>query len=86
MVEIVAAWTPEEEEYADKHRLWALDLSNALAPAALPGEYPHRPDPGEKDQIAHAYGSNIAKLLNRRQHFMTNAYADKDRPHSRQGH
>src|SRR5260221_139508 len=37
LVEIVAAWEPDDDGTA--HRRWALELSRALAPHALPGGY-----------------------------------------------
>ena len=60
-VEIVAAWQPGDDDGA-RHRAWADSLSARLAPHALPGGYPGLLGPDDHDQIAHAYGSNDARL------------------------
>jgi Berberine and berberine like len=60
-VEIVAAWQPDDDGGA-RHRAWADSLSAALEPHALPGGYPGLLGPDDHDQIAHAYGSNDARL------------------------
>lgn len=39
------------------------------AHAAHHGEHPNMQDPGDKDRVAHLYGSNVSNLLNMRQHF-----------------
>lgn len=44
-------------------------LPKTLAGIAQAGEYPHVLDPGEKDLVAHTFGSNISGLLNMRQQF-----------------
>jgi FAD/FMN-containing dehydrogenase len=61
MIEIVAAWEPDDDPAA--HLGWADRLDAGLAPHALPGGYPNMLGPGQRDQIAHAYGSNAARLL-----------------------
>ncbi|MET1026576.1 MAG: FAD-binding oxidoreductase [Dongiaceae bacterium] len=62
MVEIIAAWEPGATHNGAEHKQWARNLSEALAPLALPGGYPNILGPGDVDQIAHAYGSNLQKL------------------------
>jgi hypothetical protein len=41
---------------------WADRLSQALAPHALPGGYANLLGPDARDQIAHAFGGNAARL------------------------
>jgi FAD/FMN-containing dehydrogenase len=62
LVEIIAAWEPEDGVTGAIHRQWAQTLSQDLAPAALPGGYPNLLGPDERDQIALAYGRNIDRL------------------------
>jgi FAD/FMN-containing dehydrogenase len=61
MVEAIAAWEPSARDDT-AHRQWARDLSQALAPEALPGGYANFLRPEEHDQIAHAYGGNAIRL------------------------
>ena len=63
--EIVAAWEPD----GARHRAWADPFSTALAPHALPGGYPGLLGPDDRDQIAHAYGQNAARLGAAKAHF-----------------
>ena len=63
--EIVAAWEPD----GARHRAWADPFSTALAPHALPGGYPGLLGPNDRDQIAHAYGQNAARLGAAKAHF-----------------
>jgi FAD/FMN-containing dehydrogenase len=60
MIEIVAAWEPEDDEAA--HIGWADRVAADLAPYALPGGYPNMLGPDDHEQTAHAYGSNAARL------------------------
>ena len=62
MVEIIAAWEPTAENDGDKHREWARDLSESLAPHALPGGYPNMIGPDDHEQTAHAYGANAGRM------------------------
>jgi hypothetical protein len=62
LVEIVAAWEPDIGGNSVLHRQWARNLSDALAPSALPGGYPNMLGPDDHDQIAMAFGSNVARL------------------------
>lgn len=65
MVEIIAAWEPDNDGFgADgiHHRRWAEDLSQALAPHALPGGYANLLGPDDREQAAHAYGGNARRL------------------------
>lgn len=61
IVEIIACWDPAGDDGAI-HKRWARDLSQALAPMSLPGGYPNFLGPHAQDQIAHAYGNNLARL------------------------
>jgi hypothetical protein len=62
LVEIIAAWEPEDGVTGAIHRQWAQTLSQDLVPAALRGGYPNLLGPEERDQIALAYGRNIDRL------------------------
>ncbi len=62
LFEAIAAWEPDPRDGGDGHRRWARSLSQALAPAALPGGYANLLGPDEHDQIAESYGGNIARL------------------------
>lgn len=61
LVEMVAAWEPDDADSA-RHRVWTESVSTALARQALPGGYPNLLGPHEHDQIAYAYGHNVARL------------------------
>jgi FAD/FMN-containing dehydrogenase len=61
MMEIVAGWTPDGDDGA-AHRRWAQDLSQSLAPLALPGGYANQLGPEDREQAAEAYGANAARL------------------------
>ena len=67
MIEIVAAWEPDDAAAA--HVAWADRLDADLAPHALPGGYPNMLGPDQIDQIAHAYGSNAARLCAAKKQF-----------------
>ncbi|RDI44729.1 FAD-binding oxidoreductase [Nocardia mexicana] len=60
-VEIIAIWEADDPAAA-KHRSWAGEVSRALAPDALPGGYVNLLGPDDTEQIASAYGPNIARL------------------------
>jgi len=62
MVEIGAVWEPAPGDPAQPHHAWADAVCSGLAPAALPGGYPNLLRPDDRDQIAHAYGGNAARL------------------------
>ncbi|HTZ79314.1 MAG TPA: FAD-binding oxidoreductase [Stellaceae bacterium] len=62
LVEIIACWEPAIGEAGTAHRQWARALSEALAPAALPGGHPSLLAPDNHEQIAFAYGGNAARL------------------------
>ena len=62
MVEIIASWDPSAGDDGSSHKRWARDLSQTLAPMSLPGGYPNILGPHARDQIAHAYGDNLARL------------------------
>ena len=61
MVEILAGWEPDGDDGA-AHRRWARDLWQDLAPFALPGGYANLLGPDDREQAAHAYGGNAARL------------------------
>lgn len=62
MVEIIACWDPAADGDGAVHKRWARDLCRTLAPQSLPGGYPNLLGPQAHDQVAHAYGNNIARL------------------------
>ena len=62
MVEIIASWDPEDSPVG-RHAAWAEELWEALGPLALPGGYVNLLDDGDREQIAHAYAGNTARLL-----------------------
>ena len=62
LVEILAAWQPAESADRARHRAWADDLSQALAPFALPGGYPNLLAPDEYQRAEAAYGTNAERL------------------------
>jgi FAD/FMN-containing dehydrogenase len=66
LIEIIASW---EEGEGTAHRHWARDLSDTLAPVSLPGGYPSLLGPDDRDQIALAYGTNLARLRDVKQRF-----------------
>jgi FAD/FMN-containing dehydrogenase len=69
LAEIIAAWNPDAEDDGTDHRQWAWILSQVLARSALPGGYPNLLGPDERDQIALAYGGNLARLQDVKQRF-----------------
>jgi FAD/FMN-containing dehydrogenase len=69
LIEIIAAWEPRAGHDGADHRSWAQDLSRALAPSSLPGGYPGMLGDNDREQIAHAYGSNLAKLREAKRRF-----------------
>ena len=69
LVEIISSWTPDAAEDGDKHRRWARDLSQALAPTSLPGGYLAILRADERDRISQSFGSNLAKLREVKRHY-----------------
>jgi hypothetical protein len=67
MVEVVAAWQPDEDNAAPA--AWADRVSADLAPHAIIGGYPNMLGPHDHEQIAHAYGSNAARVSAAKVHF-----------------
>ncbi len=66
LVEIIAAWEPDDDGFgADgtRHRQWADDLSQALAPHAMPGGYANLLGADDREQAVHAYGGNAPRLV-----------------------
>lgn len=68
MTEIIASWAPDDAD-AHRHVAWADSVSAALAPHALPGGYAGLLGSDADEQIAHAYGSNGARLRAAKAHF-----------------
>ncbi len=68
MVEIIACWEPDESD-GSAHRRWARDLSQKLAPSALPGGYANLLGPGDREQAQDAYGGNGARLRTLKRRF-----------------
>ena len=62
LVEIIAAWEPDEARESARHENWAETLSEALCPVAVPGGYPNLLGPDDHDRLALAYGENVARL------------------------
>jgi FAD/FMN-containing dehydrogenase len=72
LVEIIAAWAPapgQVDEGISHRLLWAQDLSKILAQDALPGGYPNLLGPDDHEQIASAYGCNLAALQQAKRRF-----------------
>jgi len=67
MIEIVAAWAPDDDQAA--HVMWADRVAADLAPHALAGGYANMLGPRDHEQIANAYGSNAARLCAAKKHF-----------------
>src|SRR5204862_5788461 len=66
--EIIAGWEPDGSNGA-AHRQWAQDLSESLAPFALPGGYANFLTPYDRKQARNAYGSNGARLRSSKRRF-----------------
>lgn len=66
VVEIIAAWDSGDPT---PHQEWAKQVSDALAPHALPGGYPNLLGPLDRKQADHAYGLNASRLLNVKAHY-----------------
>jgi len=62
MLEIVAIWEPSAEDDGVAHQQWARDISQNLAPYALPGGYPNMLGPEEHEQAALGFGDNLSRL------------------------
>jgi FAD/FMN-containing dehydrogenase len=58
MVEMLAAWEPDEQDDA----AWAQSLATSLTPFALPGGYANLLGPDEHARTASGYGINAARL------------------------
>jgi FAD binding domain/Berberine and berberine like len=62
LMEIIAAWEPNQKEDGSVHRRWASDLFSVLDPHALPGGYPNFLTQDDCEQLGSAYGINTARL------------------------
>jgi hypothetical protein len=69
LVIAIAAWDLGPEDNGAIHRQWARTLSRTLVPSSLPGGSAGLLGPNDHDQIALAYGSNIARLRALKQRF-----------------
>jgi FAD/FMN-containing dehydrogenase len=69
LLEILASWEPNPQDDGAGHRRWAQNLSEALAPAALPGGYANLLGPNDREQIASAYGNNLTRLQHAKRRF-----------------
>jgi hypothetical protein len=67
LVEIIAAWTPDDT--AAPYRDWANDLSARLAPQALPGGYPNLLGPDEPERVRLGYGPNYTRLIDAKRRY-----------------
>ena len=72
LMEIIAAWDPNEKSESDAHRKWASDLFSVLAPHALPGGYPNFLTADDHEQIGAAYGKNAPRLRDIKWHYDPN--------------
>jgi FAD/FMN-containing dehydrogenase len=63
LVEIVAIWDGAACYDGAVHRAWARDLSDRLAPLALPGGYPNLLAPDQVERVRLAYGANFPRLM-----------------------
>ncbi len=62
LLEILAAWEPTPDDHGGAHRHWMTQLSERLAPRALPGGYPNLLGPDEHQRLRLAYGTNAGRL------------------------
>jgi FAD/FMN-containing dehydrogenase len=69
MVEVIASWEPRARAEGAVHRQWMSDLSEALAPLALPGGYANFLAPDAHEQIGGAYGRNARRLCDLKRKF-----------------
>ncbi|KAM3093039.1 FAD-binding oxidoreductase [Phormidesmis sp. 146-12] len=67
MVELIAAWEPQDDK--QRHLQWAQNLSQALAPYAFKGGYINLLDEQEQERVRLAFGSNYGRLLDLKQKY-----------------
>ncbi|MBD2534807.1 FAD-binding oxidoreductase [Nostoc flagelliforme FACHB-838] len=67
MVELIAAWEPQDDE--QRHIQWAQHISQALAPYAFKGGYINLLDEQEQERVRLAFGSNYERLLDLKQKY-----------------
>ncbi|MBW4619599.1 MAG: FAD-dependent oxidoreductase [Cyanosarcina radialis HA8281-LM2] len=67
MVELIAAWEPQDDE--QQHLQWAQNISRSLAPYALKGGYISLLDREEQERVRLAFGSNYERLLDLKQKY-----------------
>ena len=63
MVEIIAGWDGATCYDGAVHRNWAHDVSDRLAPLALPGGYPPLLGPDQVERVRLAYGQNFPRVM-----------------------
>lgn len=61
MVELIAAWEPQDDE--QRYIQWAQNLSRSLAPYAFKGGYINLLSEQEQERVRLAFGSNYERLL-----------------------
>ncbi|RUS93620.1 6-hydroxy-D-nicotine oxidase [Dulcicalothrix desertica PCC 7102] len=67
MVELIAAWEPQDSE--QRHIQWAQHISGSLAPYAFKGGYINLLDEHEIERVRLAFGSNYERLLDLKQKY-----------------
>jgi FAD/FMN-containing dehydrogenase len=68
MLEILAAWTPEEGD-GSLPQQWTQALDERLAPFALPGGYANVLGPDDRERARDAFGGNAARLCELKRQF-----------------
>lgn len=67
MVELIAAWEPQDDE--QRYIQWAQNLSRSLAPYAFKGGYINLLSEQEQERVRLAFGSNYERLLDLKQKY-----------------
>ena len=67
MVELIAAWEPQDDE--QRYIQWAQNLSRSLAPYAFKGGYINLLSEPEQERVRLAFGSNYERLLDLKQKY-----------------
>jgi FAD/FMN-containing dehydrogenase len=62
LVGMLSAWEPNDGDDGSAHRQWSHELSERLAPYALPGGHPNLLGPDEAGRLADAFGPNAPRL------------------------
>ena len=69
LVEMLAAWEPNDGDDGSAHRQWSQELFERLASYALPGGYPNLLGPAERARALQSYGPNLPRLLELKRKF-----------------